>query len=140
MTVGESLRVDRGREQSETCSEQRTDAVFDVLVDSDCRAILETIADEPQTAAEIEGDLGISTSTLYRKLNRLSEADLIRESVRLDTGGAHPSEYSPAFSEVSLALDDGSVTVTVTPDGSGDDRAPRLQSARGQNTPRGEAD
>ena len=79
--------------------------VLDALNDSDCRRIVRQL-DEPMTASEISTECDIPTSTTYRKLERLTDASILTEQTAIRTDGHHTSEYSLAFEEVTVFLDE----------------------------------
>jgi DNA-binding transcriptional ArsR family regulator len=67
-------------------------AVFEVLADPDCREILETLED-PLTAQEIATACNLPQTSTYRKLEHLSEADLVDEQTKVRTDGHHTTAY-----------------------------------------------
>jgi len=77
--------------------------ILDALDDQDCRAIV-SILDRPMTADEIADAADVPLSTTYRKLDLLTEASLLEESVEIRTDGQHASRYSVGFEEVCFAL------------------------------------
>lgn len=80
--------------------------VLDALDDPDCRAILrETI--EPMTANELIDTCEIPKSTLYRKLELLSTASLVRERETVGSDGGRVTHYECAFEDVTISIDDG---------------------------------
>lgn len=81
-----------------------TEAVLTALEDPDCRALLEAAAEKPLTAGELTDRCEIPRSTTYRKLERLTEAGLLEERVRLSTDGKHASEYRRTFDDVTVSL------------------------------------
>jgi len=81
------------------------EAVLDALHDENCRTIIATLT-EPMTADAIAEQTGIPLSTTYRKLDLLTEAGLVAEGVELRSDGQHASQYTIAFEEVTLELDD----------------------------------
>lgn len=88
-------------------------AVLDALEDDDCRTIIEHL-EEPMTAAELAEETEIPSSTMYRKLELLSEAALIHEGTEIRPDGHHASVYLTDFDEVRVQLDaDRSLDVTV---------------------------
>ena len=75
--------------------------VLGALHDEDCRAILAELT-EPQTARELLERCEIPRSTLYRKLDRLVEATLVREGTEIRDDGSHASRYDVYFEEVHV--------------------------------------
>ncbi|MFC4249760.1 helix-turn-helix domain-containing protein [Natribaculum luteum] len=79
--------------------------ICSALDDPDCREIIRNL-DEPMTAAELTSHCDIPQSTLYRKLELLTESTLLEESTEIRRDGHHASKYSVAFDEVTIFLDD----------------------------------
>ncbi|WP_435181595.1 helix-turn-helix domain-containing protein [Halorussus sp. AFM4] len=89
-------------------------AVLDALDDPDCRAIVRQL-DEPMTASEISEATDIPLSTVYRKLDALTEASLLSELTEVRSDGHHTTRYDLDFEEVTFALtDDRELDVTVS--------------------------
>jgi DNA-binding transcriptional ArsR family regulator len=80
--------------------------VVSALHDEDCRVLLEEL-DEPRTASELLDRCEIPRSTLYRKLDRLAEATLVREGVELRPDGSHANQYELDFQEVIVTRTGG---------------------------------
>ena len=84
-----------------------------VLSSASASAILGTL-DEPMTVKEVSHVSGVPLSTTYREINRLADADLVEESVRMDpVRGKHVSEYVRAFDSIEVTVGDGGVAVRV---------------------------
>lgn len=81
------------------------DAVVGALCDEDCRRIVESL-EEPQTASEIREQCEIPRSTLYRKLDRLREATLVRERPEIRDDGSHANQYAVDFRAVVVRRTD----------------------------------
>ncbi|MDG5759794.1 helix-turn-helix domain-containing protein [Natronococcus sp. A-GB1] len=79
--------------------------VFGVLTDDDCRAIIATL-EEPRTVAETAEEIDRPLSTTYRKLDRLTEAGLVRETVGVGRSRSRKSRYVADFDRVAIGLDD----------------------------------
>jgi DNA-binding transcriptional ArsR family regulator len=88
-------------------------AVFEALADPDCRDVLAAL-DEPLTAREVVAACELPQTSAYRKLDRLSEADLVDERTELRTDGNHATTYVRDCSGVLVAVDEcGSFDVDV---------------------------
>lgn len=81
------------------------ETVLGVLYDEDCRAIVQQL-DEPRTARELVERCDIPRSTLYRKLDQLTEASLLYEGTEIREDGSHASRYEIDFREVIVTCDD----------------------------------
>jgi|SRR6056297_343934 len=73
------------------------------LDDPDCREIISAL-DEPLTAAELQDRCEIPQSTLYRKLEQLTDATLLEESTEIRRDGHHANKYVIAFEEVRISI------------------------------------
>lgn len=78
-------------------------SVLDALDDADARAIIRAL-ENPKTASEISEGTEIPLSTTYRKLELLTEAELLEEGTELRSDGHHTTTYAVAFEEVRIAL------------------------------------
>lgn len=93
-----------------------TGRVLDALGDQDCRDILRAMGEEALTASECSTACDLPLSTTYRKLERLSEAGLVTEGLRIRRDGKHASQYRRRFTDVSVGLSpDGEFEVALTP-------------------------
>jgi len=84
-----------------------------VLADETARTILSCVADGPQSAKELRVACEASQKTIYRRLDRLQDHDLVIEQQRLDPDGHHYSVYSASLERVVIELEDGDVSVDV---------------------------
>lgn len=80
-------------------------AILSALDDAECRTILRK-ASEPMTANELMDTCDIPKSTLYRKLNMLSDAALVRETDTINPGGGRTTRYVRDFEDVNISMDD----------------------------------
>ncbi|THE65825.1 ArsR family transcriptional regulator [Salinadaptatus halalkaliphilus] len=105
------------------------EAICSALDDPDCREIIQQL-EEPMTASELTEACDIPQSTLYRKLELLTEATLLEESTEIRRDGHHASKYAIAFDEISLGLDeDQQLTVEIErPARTADERLAELWS------------
>jgi DNA-binding transcriptional ArsR family regulator len=103
--AGVDTRGDRvidvdGRSDAET--------VAAVLADDTARTILEATATEPMSAEELSDRCGVSTPTVYRRLETLREHDLVDERTHPDEDGHHYKEYAARLDRIVFELtDDG---------------------------------
>lgn len=89
------------------------DDVLGTLHDADCRTIIRHL-EEPMSAGEISETCDIPSSTTYRKLDRLTEADLLEESTAVRSDGHHTTLYDIDFERVVLELErDRSLAVEI---------------------------
>ncbi|WP_458189744.1 ArsR/SmtB family transcription factor [Haladaptatus sp. NG-WS-4] len=79
--------------------------VLDALEDPACRRIIMELND-PMTARELADGTDIPLSTLYRKLDILSDASLVTELTEIREDGHHTSRYRIAIESVNITLDE----------------------------------
>ena len=97
--------------------------VLEALDDEDCRTILQHTA-EPMTATDLIDACDISQSTVYRKLDRLCAASLVREQDRINPNGGRVTLYERDFEDVTISMEsDDTFAVTI-------DRPPRNAGER----------
>nr|WP_254525470.1 helix-turn-helix domain-containing protein [Natrinema caseinilyticum] len=89
-------------------------AVLAALDDDACRSILEATSEESLTATELSERCEIPMSTAYRKVEMLTEADLVTEQVRINTSGKHATEYRKNFDDVLVSVADGEIEIEMT--------------------------
>jgi DNA-binding transcriptional ArsR family regulator len=83
---------------------QDTQAVFDALADPDCRAILAAL-DEPRSAQRVASDCDLAQTSAYRKLDALTDADLVDERTEVRRDGHHVTTYVRDCSGLVVAVD-----------------------------------
>ncbi|MBP1986545.1 ArsR/SmtB family transcription factor [Halolamina salifodinae] len=95
-------------------SEEEIEAVAGLLEDETARAILTRTSREPMSASELKQQCDASGPTIYRRLERLRERDLIEEQTRPDPdGGHHTQVYAPNLRRVTVELDDGELHLEI---------------------------
>jgi len=82
-------------------------AVLDALDDADCRQILEATSDDSLTASELADTCDLPLSTTYRKVDRLTDASLLRETIRIHRSGKHVNQYERNVEDVVITVEDG---------------------------------
>ncbi|MFB6250498.1 MAG: ArsR/SmtB family transcription factor [Halobellus sp.] len=88
-------------------------AVLDVLSDEYARSILAVTSVKPMSAQQLADECGMSEPTVYRRVERLQEHDLLEERTEIQDDGNHFSVYAATLSEVSIELDEGSFEADV---------------------------
>ena len=83
----------------------RMQDVLDALDDPDCRAILRETA-QPMTAKELTEICGISQSTVYRKLDLLSTATLVRELHSIHPERGRITRYQRDLNGLNISITD----------------------------------
>ncbi len=100
------VRDPSGRDDDYQC-----DDVLDTLGDEPTRRIIETLS-EPMTANELSEACDIPLSTMYRKLDTLTDASLITETTQIRQGGQHTTRYELDFTEICVLLSEDHALTT----------------------------
>jgi DNA-binding transcriptional ArsR family regulator len=91
-----------------TGADERT--TLELLADETALAVLAAL-DEPRTASETADVCDLGLSTVYRKLERLTDADLCEERVTVRSDGCRVSRYRRSVDELRVSLLDGAIAV-----------------------------
>jgi DNA-binding transcriptional ArsR family regulator len=89
------------------------DAVLDVLSDEYAREILAATSVKPMSAQQLAEECEMSEPTVYRRIERLREHDLLGERTEIRDDGNHHSVYTATLSELSVELAEGTFEATV---------------------------
>jgi DNA-binding transcriptional ArsR family regulator len=91
------------------------EAILNALDDSDRRYLLQETS-EPTTANKLVVASGIPRSTVYRKLELLRDAGIIRGRDTINPGGGRTTKYERDFNDVTISMDNkGDFIVDVEP-------------------------
>lgn len=105
MVTSHARFVDSSAEQIHTVANERSiQELLDVLDDADCRAILDATSDTALSANEVSETCELPLSTAYRKLDLLTNTELLDERTRIRRSGKHASEYSCSVSDVVVSI------------------------------------
>jgi predicted transcriptional regulator len=83
------------------------ETVVDLLDDEYARAILTETCEEPMSVTELGEVCDSSTATIYRRVERLAEADLLVEGTRPRSDGHHDTVYAANLDRVEIRLREG---------------------------------
>jgi DNA-binding transcriptional ArsR family regulator len=103
-------------EPTEFTDSDAIQGVLDAVDDGDCRDILEATCEGSLTVNEIADACDLAQSTAYRKVDILSDADLLDESLRIHQSGKHVSEYACGLDDLTLTIDtEDGISLSVSP-------------------------
>lgn len=88
--------------------------VVSLLDDEYARAILRETSTEPMSASTLSDRCEASLPTIYRRVNALTDADLLAERTELDDGGDHYSVYVARLDNLTIDLGDGAFELRVS--------------------------
>ena len=107
--------IDDPRDGPLTVSEVRDpEALADLLGDECARTILVEAKKEPRSAAELSDRAGVSEPTVYRRLERLREYDLVTEDIQPVTDGKNYKLYRTELDGIELDLSEDGFEITVS--------------------------
>lgn len=84
-------------------------ALFGALESETTRAILAHTSEQARSANELAELIDVSLTTIYRRLEQLTEEDLVHETLQLDRSGDHYKVYRAKIRRVNVAIDDDEV-------------------------------
>jgi DNA-binding transcriptional ArsR family regulator len=93
-------------EEGEAGRAAETAALFEVLANDGCRAVLRAVGDETLTASEIRDRIDAPMSSIYRHLDALTDVGLLEESVRINPHGRNQNQYSRTVADLVISFDD----------------------------------
>jgi len=87
--------------------------VVELLDDEYARAILAATSIEPMSASELAERCDASPPTVYRRLDRLRDEDLVEAAQQLDPEGHHYEVFSARLARLEVELNDGDYEVAI---------------------------
>lgn len=91
------------------------ETVAGLLEDQTVREILTETSQEPMSASTLKERCEASGPTIYRRLERLREAEFIIEETRPDPeGGHHRQVYAPNLDRITIDLKAGALSIEIT--------------------------
>lgn len=85
--------------------------LLDLLADEEAQQILEALRDTRRPARELLSVCDGSRATIYRRLERLQERDLVSVSREIHPDGHHRKVFEARLEDATVHLDDGVITV-----------------------------
>lgn len=89
-------------------------AIASLLEDEYAHAILIHTSRQEMSAPELSDACDASVSTIYRRIERLQEHDLLAEHLQLDRDGHHYNTYTARLERIEIELVDGEFQLEVT--------------------------
>jgi len=86
-----------------------------LLDDEYAREILAALADAPMRGRDLIERCEMSRATVYRRLDRLRAAGFVTAETAVDPNGHHCQEFRLARDELTVRIENGTLTVVATP-------------------------
>jgi len=90
------------------------EATLELLSDDHARRVLDELDEEPLPASELVERLESSRATVYRRLDSLESAGLVRSSISVRADGHHRQRYRVAVDRLRLGFGNDGVAVEAT--------------------------
>lgn len=84
-----------------------------LLDDEYTQAILEAIQAEAKPARALAEECNISRPTVYRRLNTLEDAGLVKSGIRISTDGHHRSVFEATVDAFTVKIEANGLSVSV---------------------------
>ena len=90
---------------------EKKNSLLEILSDKYCRTIIETTMDKPKSVVEITAETGIPVSTVYRRIQMLSDNKLLYISGSISEEGKKFFLYKSKVKGIQTQYENGSVNV-----------------------------
>ena len=95
---------------SEECDEE---AVLELLEDDYARGILTETSAEPMSVKTLSERCEASEATIYRRIDRLKDCDLVEEQIRPRSDGNHYKVYRSRLETFAVSFEDGEMRADI---------------------------
>lgn len=96
--------TDGASDSGSTCQQSGQRDILSLLDDSYTREILACLRDGPKPARSIVARCDCSRPTVYRRLSRLEETDMVSSSIRYDSDGHHRKRFHLSVDSITVEL------------------------------------
>jgi len=90
---------------------EKKENLLEILSDRYCRTIIESTMDKPKSVVEITAETGIPVSTVYRRIQTLSDSKLLYISGSISEDGKKFFLYKSKVKGIQTQYENGSVNV-----------------------------
>ncbi|MHA7646769.1 ArsR family transcriptional regulator [Nitrosopumilus sp. S4] len=95
--------------------EEKKQVILEVLADKYCKEILSITLEKPKSAMEISSEKKIPISTVYRRLQTLYDAKLVRISGSISEDGKKYFLYKSKVKSISIRCDLDQSLIEIVP-------------------------
>ena len=97
-------------------SSEKNESILLALSDPCSRRVLSSVSEKAKTVDEISKDLGLSKSTIYRKLHWLEKTKLLRVSGTISDDGCKRFHYQSRLDSILTIYFDEGYTIKISQD------------------------
>lgn len=101
--------ADRVRGPAPDDPEIEVTEILELLGDEYVCDILRTLEERPMAARELADACGMSRATVYRRLDRLTDAGLVSARMRFRRDGHHRQRFELVLDELRIAVDEDGI-------------------------------
>jgi predicted transcriptional regulator len=89
------------------------ETIAGILEDETARRILANTSSEPMTVNELATHLDASKPTIYRRIERLEDNELLAATIRPSESGPQEKVFQATFDKLVVSLDDGTYSYSI---------------------------
>ena len=93
--------------------EKSIEEILDTIGDRHARRVLAAISREPQSAKELAEECEMSLSTVYRRIEMLTEYELVKDRTLVADDGNHYKVYESNFESTVISLKEDEYRVRI---------------------------
>lgn len=90
-----------------------SDEVLELLGEERVRQVLTATSREAMSAKELSEECDVALSTIYRRVEEMTDHDLLVERTQIEADGSHHSVYEANVDHLDIDIDDGQIDVDV---------------------------
>ena len=93
--------------------ERAIEEILDTIGDEHARRVLAAISREPQSAKDLSEECDLSLPTVYRRIEMLTQYDLVSDQTLVADDGNHYKVYESNFESTVISLEDDEYKVRI---------------------------
>jgi len=93
--------------------ERSIEQILDTIGDEHARRVLAAISREPRSAKELSEECDMSLPTVYRRIEMLSEYELVKDQTLVADDGNHYKVYESNFESTVISLEEDEYRVRI---------------------------
>ncbi len=93
--------------------ERAIEEILDTIGDEHARRVLAAISREPRSAKDLSEECDLSLPTVYRRIEMLSQYDLVKDQTLVADDGNHYKVYESNFESTVISLEDDEYKVRI---------------------------